>query len=193
MLIRRKYFKMFAALSLFSSVCGYASSSTSTTKEGLSVREMRKQCETLQEGSQTGVKEIIIHCHGMRVVADRTEDSISKANSVNYYARASIKSGDYQTSPFELDKDLEPMNLQCAKVDLKTISAPVGGVKTSVNSCAEITEENIERLCAQEIPNYCRDNMVDLSAPNEGEAPVDTTGMCTTDHLTTIDTCSYYR
>ena len=192
MLIRRKYFKMFAALSLLSSVYGYASSSSST-HEGLSIREMRKQCEDLRSDTQRKKEEIVVNCTGLSIIDDRQENTVTKDNMVNFFAQANTKSGLYMTEPTEIIRKKDPLQFSCARIELKALRAPAGGVKVYLSSCNELTRENLERQCRKAINSHCADNTVDLNAQAKGEGPVDTSGSCTVESQRVIDTCAAYE
>ena len=197
MLIRRKYFRVVAALSLFSSIFGYASSSSSsssnssseTTQERISIKEMRKQCEAMKSDTQRKQESLIVSCYGGSIMKTRQGLEITKENQSKMTAQTSTKSGRYSTEESEYYKAFEPLKVSCAKVDLTEVNAPVGGVTAQVGSCAELTEENLSALCRSTIATFCADNTVAA----DSEEATDAAGMCVSKSVRTINTCDAYR
>jgi hypothetical protein len=141
---------------------------------GLSIDALRHKCEGFRGNTQIKNFSVEGICDGFYTKWVKSVKSFGMHKHKSMWAHASTKDGRYETLPSESNGSLASHIGACEQWDKTMMSLPQGfslPLTFGEDDCDELTEENLFRLCENEIHEYCDENFVveDLSSPSQSQ------------------------
>lgn len=203
---------MIAKKSMLSSLClvfpllaftASAGVDSQTTPDSMmSLDELRDKCLEYANNGQYREFNMKLECSGKYSYSVEEKRTISLENQSRMDVQTTTKNGDYQTEGKVFSRASDPFQTSCSIWTKKVMTAPEGmGLPVTISSCDQLTTEYVQKRCAEEIVDYCNDNVV-TAQQSKGETLKDSSvsssdqnaaaGMCVLSSEEVVDTCVLY-
>lgn len=168
----------------------------------LTLEMLRNKCLALRAHNQVQPFTITVECASKtrEITVERGQMTLSNHRILE--AQAFTKGTRFKTEVQIFERTLPSAEISCAKYTETEIESPVGyGIKADIDECEDLVPEKVQRICADEVKDYCSNNMATQSTKggesqtenqDDGQKITEQDGRCSTRVVRVIDTCAAY-
>lgn len=165
----------------------------------MTLDELREKCNEYANNSQLKEFSMKLECSGKYTYFIEEKRTFTLDEGSRLDVQTTTKDGLYQTEEKVFTRALDPYQSSCSIWSKKQMAAPSGmGIPASIAECSQLTAEYVQNRCAEEIKDYCEDNMIQGQQGGKEESSVSSSdqngasGMCVLSTVEVIDTCALY-
>lgn len=145
-----------------------ASSSTTAAETVEGLEAVRKQCLELRADSQRKPFQIKVECSGSYSYWVKEAGRVSLPNQSTTNAQTTTKAGRYRSVGVVTSVSMPDHDVSCTRWKKKQLSVPEGfGIPKLIEECDELTPANLKQICADEVREYCGEQMVAGSSSSQ--------------------------
>ena len=172
----------------------------------LSLSDLKARCMEYRDNNQMKPFNIKVDCRGQYTYWETEKGLMRLNNQLNMVTQTSTKSGQYQTEMSTFSRYIPSPRLDCAVHTKKQVTSPEGmGISLRIDSCEELSADNVEALCKEKVHEYCEDNSVVIntsagsssssasSLSSSSSSSSANTGMCVIRDIEVFNTCRNYQ
>lgn len=166
----------------------------------MTLEMLRNKCLALRAHNQVQPFNITVECASKTREILVEQGQMTLTNHRILETQASTKGTRFKTDVGIFERALAGTEIACAKYTEIETQSPVGyGIKAEIDECDDLVPEKVQKICADEVKDYCSNNMAsqekaveDQTGESQSQQISEQDGRCTTRVVRVVDTCSAY-